>query len=296
MNFNRAQLSSNLSNFYGSSKNVVSKAFTSGTFLSQIAFVILVLIVFFVALRLGSYLLIWMFSPSDNPILIPGRIDAKKMMVFTQDPSLKDSVPIMRSVNEYQGLQFTWSVWINIDDINYKDGEYKHIFHKGNESINNSSSRNQGVAYPSNAPGLYLTDKANELLVLMNTHEKNDEKIKIENIPIGKWLNIIIRVSNQKILDVYINGTLTKRHKLSSAVKQNYGNVYVAMNGGFSGMISDLRYFKEALGTNAIQNIVFKGPNLAFLNDSDELVSEPSYLSTRWYFNSDKVLDGYNPY
>ena len=43
----------------------------------------------------------------------------------------------MRSVNDDQGMEFTWSVWIYINDIsNYKPNEYKHVFHKGNDDVN----------------------------------------------------------------------------------------------------------------------------------------------------------------
>ena len=79
---------------------------------------------------------------------------------------------------------------------------------------------------------------------------------------------------------------------LKGVAKQNYGNVYVSMNGGFSGYTSELRYFGSAIGTNKIQDIVNKGPNMN-MNSADLTKTKPHYLSTRWYFAGSN--DEYNP-
>ena len=125
----------------------------------------------------------------------------------------------------------------------------------------------------------------------MNTFNDINEEIKITDLPLNKWVNVIIRVDNRK-LDVYINGRLTKRHILSGVPKQNYGDVYVAMNGGFSGYISNLHYFNSALDTSHIQSIVDKGPNLK-MKSTDLTKTKPRYLSMRWFFAGNE--DGYNP-
>ena len=64
------------------------------------------------------------------------------------------------------------------------------------------------------------------------------------------------------------------------------------MNGGFSGYISDLRYFNKAIGTNEIQSIVTKGPDMK-MDNKDKKGSEPYYFSTRWFFSG--LEDAYNP-
>ena len=48
-------------------------------------------------------------------------------------------------------------------------------------------------------------------------------------------------------LDVYINGSIIKSHHLHGVPKQNYGDVYIAPNGGFAGYISNLWYYNYAL-------------------------------------------------
>ena len=75
----------------------------------------------------------------------------------------------------------------------------------------------------------------------MNTFDVINKEIEVPNIPINKWVNVIIRC-HTTTLDVYINGTLARSIELSGVPKQNYGDVYVAMNGGFDGYISNLWY------------------------------------------------------
>ena len=263
----------------------------SNSMLAKFAFLILVLILFVMALRLGTSILSWIFSPSPDPILINGMIDAKQMVKIPQDPSVTGAIPIERSKNDRDGLVFTWSVWVLIDDLQYRQGEYRHIFHKGNDDINVKNVP-IGMNKPNNAPGLYIAPGTNDLVVVMNTFNKIDEEVIVKDIPLNKWINVIIRVDEQHKLDVYINGKLVKRHILASVPRQNYGDVYVSMNGGFSGYTSSLRYFNTAIGTNQIQSIVDAGPNMKMIG-SDMTDSKPRYLSLRWFFAG--ANDMYNP-
>lgn len=263
----------------------------SNSLVAKFAFLILVLILFVIIVRLSTALLTWIFSPKSDPILINGMTNAKQMLRIQQDPAVKGAIPIMRAVNDRAGLEFTWSVWIFNDDFTYKQNEYKHVFHKGNDNIN-LFTEPIGMNMPNNGPGLYITPNTNNLAIVMNTFDKINEEVIVKDLPLNKWVNIIIRVSNQRTLDVYINGTLTKRHILKSVPKQNYGDVFVSMNGGFSGYTSALRYFESAIGTNHIQAIVDEGPNMKMVGEN-MLNSKPHYLSTRWFFAGSN--DMYNP-
>ena len=53
-----------------------------------------------------TYFAAWIFSPSPNPILINGMMDAKQMLRVPQDPSSSGAIPIIRSVNDAEGLEF----------------------------------------------------------------------------------------------------------------------------------------------------------------------------------------------
>lgn len=250
----------------------------SNSLVAKFAFLLLVIIMFIFLFKVGISILSWVFKPTESPKLINGMIDATQMVVYPQDPSNNGAVTIYRSVNATDGIEFTWSVWIFISNLQTNAGIYKHIFSKGNSNLEGN-----GLAYPNNAPGLYIAPNTNTLVVMMNTFEVINEEIEIPDIPLNKWVNVIIRCENRK-LDVYINGTITRSLTLIGVPKQNYGDVYVAMNGGFSGYISNLWYYNYSLGTAAIQNLVQGGPNTSMIGSNGLSDKSRNYLSLRWFF------------
>jgi hypothetical protein len=260
----------------------------SNSLVAKFAFILLVLIGFVFLLRVGIGLLTYYFTPSESPRLIDGMVDASHMIIFNQEPSGKDSKTIYRSVNADDGIEFTWSTWIFIDNLQTNAGIYKHIFSKGNSDLTKN-----GMIQPNNAPGLYIAPNTNSLVVVMNTFNVINEEIIVPDIPINKWVNIIIRCQNTT-LDVYINGTIARSINLVGVPKQNYGDVYVAMNGGFDGYISNLWYYNYALGTSAIQTIVNKGPNTKLIAGGNTIENKMyDYLSLRWFFYG--AGNSYNP-
>lgn len=263
----------------------------SNSLVAKVAFLLLIVVVFVIGIRMATSLLSWVFSYNKSPYLFKGMVDAKTMQIIPQDPADSNAVTIMRSDNEQNGVEFTYSVWMFIDDLVYQQGQYKHVFHKGNDNINYTNEP-IGMNEPNNAPGLYIAPNTNALVVVMNTFNNINERVTIDNIPINKWVCVQIRVENHQ-LDTYINGKLAKRLIMKGVPKQNYGDVHVAMNGGFSGYMSDLRYFNSGLGTAQIQRIVDAGPNLEMTNGNNLTDSVPKYLSLRWFFMGNR--DGYNP-
>ena len=231
--------------------------------------------------------MILFLKPNESPHLIDGMVDAKQMIIFTQDPSSNGAVTIYRSVNATDGLEFTWSTWIFIDNLQTNAGKYKHIFSKGNSNLSEN-----GMIQPNNAPGLYIAPNTNALVVVMNTFNVINEEVIIPDIPLNKWVNVIIRCENTT-MDVYINGTIARSINLVGVPKQNYGDVYVGMNGGFDGYISNLWYYNYALGTAAIQKISNNGPNTKMIGGNGMLDRMFNYLSIRWFFYG--ANDGYNP-
>lgn len=260
----------------------------SNSLVAKFAFLLMVLFGFIILLRLGVSVLSYFFKPNESPHLIDGMVDATQQMTFQQDPSANGSVTIYRSVNATDGIEFSWSVWIFITNLQTNEGIYKHIFSKGNSEL-----LKNGMIYPNNAPGLYIAPYTNKLVVVMNTYNVINEEIEIPDVPLNKWFNVIIRCQNKE-LDVYINGTIARSLNLLGVPKQNYGDVYVAMNGGFNGYISNLWYYNYALSTSAIQNIMYKGPNTKMINSSSSTADNTyNYLSLRWFFYGSG--DGYNP-
>jgi hypothetical protein len=254
----------------------------SNTIVAKFAFLILLIIVFMFLMNLGIKLIAYFTGPSSAPFVIKGMIDGTYGVIVPQDPKNNNSVSILRSNNQNTGIEFTWSVWLYINDLNTDVKKYQHIFNKGDNAYNDS-----GLANINNAPGLYLGPANNVLHIIMNTVDGRDTNsiIDIKNVPIRKWFNVAIRLENT-MLDVYVNGTISSRLILENVPKQNYNDVYVCQNGGFSGKLSDLRYFGYALNVFDINRIVSAGPNTntnSLTDDQKSLSSGFSYLSTRWF-------------
>ena len=267
------------------SKDVVGGAqsfLDSNSYVAKAAFLILVVIVFVYVLRACITVIAYLFSPNSSPRLVDGVIDGNVgNLIIPQDPSETTAVPILRSVNDDVGIAFTWSVWLFIKqkEFNRTPPDFRHVFNKGSATVAGST----GLMSPNNGPGLYLKSDYTGLRVIMSTFADKNASVDVDNITINKWFNVIIRVENT-VLDVFINGDLAQRLPLNSVPFQNYGDVNVAINGGFNGNLSSLRYYNTALGTRAIQNIVSSGPSLTVLGGSGGAPGTMDYLSMRWFF------------
>lgn len=283
---------------------------SSNTMIARATFLLGIVIIFSILFYIGSKMIYYFISPSETPYLINGMKDATAALTITQNIGQKTSIPLLRSINQYGGVEFTYSFWIYVSEINFNDTiDYKHVFNKGSgpSTIGEGGS---GLFGPNNAPGVYLYSGKKNLsdnlieqypvlgmLVRINVFHNNEsvkkayyDDIYVDAIPIKKWVGIIIRVTTQNICDIYINGTLTKRHKLSNIVKQNYDDLYVNYNGGFTGNLSDLKYYNYAVGTLEIDSLTTKGPNLKIEKNSNIENSKPQYLSSQWYSNDTDVL------
>ena len=258
----------------------------SNTLVAKVVFILLVLIIFIFLMRVAVTILHKFFGPKENPIIKKGRFNGTYPDEISTKPGKTNSKPILRSNNQDMGMEFTYSTWIYFNDdnfTNYNAGDIKHIFNKGNRetlATNNDSSSLLSGMMTINSPGLYLDGNSNKLLIAMATFE-GDEVIQVPDIPMKKWINVVIRLENRN-LDVYINGTIVVRHEMQHVAKQNYGDIFISQNNGFSGEQSSLRYFNRALTSLEIHRLVQKGPNMSSGGVSSPF---PPYLSTRWFFN-----------
>jgi len=207
---------------------------------------------------------------NGSPYIVDGTKDARRRLVINQDPNKEGSINLPRSLNEQGGIEFSYSSWLFIDNYNYKLGQWKHVFHKGNET-----------SWPLRAPGLWLHPDKNALRVYMNSYNEISEYLDVDNIPINKWFCVIIIVKGQN-MDCYINGNLRKSIKLTGIPKQNYGDVYINAFGGFSGFLSRLRYYGYALNYSELDGILKMGPSMMPCADSGE---RPPYLTANWWTN-----------
>ena len=205
----------------------------------------------------------------ESPFIIRGSNSGKSSLVVSQDPAEDNSITLYRSDGE-EGAEFTYTTWLLIQNLEYKAGEWKHIFHKGNKT-----------SYPNRAPGVWIHPNNNALRIYMNTYDDPLEFTDIDNIPVKKWFHISISL-NHKYLDIYFNGQLRKRKELTSLPRQNYGELWCCLFGGFEGYISKLQYHRKALDYTEIEDIVKAGPSKDACGDTGEY---PPYLDDNWWYD-----------
>ena len=251
----------------------------SNSLLAKFAFLILVFIAFMMILKIAISILGYFLSSSKSPYLFRGTIDGKANEVISQDPKKEQSVTILKSNDRHRGIEFTWSSWLYMNDT--QEPKYNPIFVKGSNVKNNENK------FLSNGPGLYVkpnSDGFQDLHIIMD-HVNGDsfDEIVVEKVPLKRWYHLAIRMQNM-IMDVYVNGTIVKRHNMDKVPKQNYHDVMVGVD--FSGKISNLRYYDRALNVFEINNIVMFGPNTSpseLTVDRSGTSGNYSYLSNKWY-------------
>ena len=159
---------------------------------------------------------------------------------------------------------YSVSTWIYINDWNVNYGQYKNIM---------SRIMSDGTANPS----IQLDQFDNNLIIkyqTVNGSKQNpntiDTPIVIPNVNIQKWVNITVCFGNQAI-DTYINGKLidtrvtngAQNNIISSSASTNPG---FTIGNGFSGSISNSRYYDMFLTPQKVWDIYNSGVNTNWLN------------------------------
>jgi hypothetical protein len=253
-------------NTNANSNNVDNSSMVKDIVITVVVLIVVGVVIYFLTRMLKQFLL----GKNDQPWIIQNSKNAKNSLVITQDPKNENSVTLYRSDNQAAGAEFTYSFWFVIENLEYKYGEWKHMFHKGNKT-----------SYPNRAPGVFIHPTKNAVRIYMNTLNNILEYVEIDNIPIKRWVHMSI-ILNGTFLDIYVNGYLRKRHELSGVVKQNFGDLWLNLFGGFEGYMCRMRYYRRALEYNEVESIVRNGPSNEACGDTGE---KPPYLDDNWWFD-----------
>ena len=254
--------------------------------------IFLIVVIVAIIIMIAKYIIVSYYTFTEKgPYLIEGTKNANHTVIISQDPDSINYIPLKRSDNE-DGIEFTYMFWCLYMDTNlHNSGEWKHVFHKGNST-----------SYPNRGPGVWFHPTKNTMKVYMNTFKSPLENVEIDNIPVKKWFHCSIVLQNKishlddedktyniekgnHILDIYINGRLKKSHQLDGVPKQNNGDVWVNLFGGYDGYLSKLRYINRAVQYEELEDIVKEGPAKVVTADTGEL---PPYLDDNWWFNENQ--------
>jgi len=269
-----------------------SEFLDSNTMVAKVAIILLILTGFVILLIIGINLVGYFTQNATNPYIVKGMISGGNSAIVPGNV-------VSRSNNRQYGIEYTWSIWLQVNDVVSPAQQHAHIFNKGNGNYMNQNISVNGVNYPlgtgiatvNNGPGLYLANGNTpgnvDLFLIMDSVDPGvgPTTIEVTSIPLNKkWIHVGIRLENT-LLDVYVNGTITGRYSMTAVPKQNYGDVYVCQNAGFSGFLSNLQYYPRALSAFEINQIVGSGPNTTLSSLANSTKGAPYYLSIDWYFS-----------
>jgi hypothetical protein len=237
---------------------------------------------------------------SSSVEILPVTVSSdSKPREFEQNPLARNAVHLPLSDNERTGAEFSYSffLWINPNTFKTEDG-LQHIFHKG-----------YSTAFPLLGPGVFLKNNQNTLRVYMNSSKTWNNCIDIENIPVKKWVHVVV-MARANAIEIYINGNLAKKLNLDGGVLyQNFGNLYLfsqrnlvlnnlitpSLNqttsnlqvfGSYSGSLSNLFYYNYALSYTEIQSLMAMGPSSKTETESSDA---PPYLKDNWWVNTNSA-------
>lgn len=285
----------------------------SNSMIAKFAYLLFVLFFFVILLRLGISILGYMLSNGGCVKLINGMVKGNELMVIEQNPNQYKNI-VTRSVNESGGVEFSYSMWLYIENINKSN--YQCIFYKGDQpndlarqqqeqereqeqkeretkgeqrndnNMNRKEDNNTLFNDFSNCcPGLFLQPNKNTIQLVMNSYNMIGETITVDNLPLNKWVNLIITVQ-QKTVHIYVNGSIAASHTLHGLPKQNFGNIYVGQAGGYDGYLSNLYYYDHSLSLGEIGKLVKQGANTSMKGSNELKQKNANYLSLRWFFNA----------
>ena len=156
-------------------------------------------------------------------------------------------------------VDFTFSIWIYVDNWQYKYSKPKVIFSRENPS-NNMFSPKVSLAPSTNDLDISMT-------TLSATSSANVDSWSIQNIPIQKWCSVIIAVNNRTV-DTYIDGKLVNTNVLSGVPKMEKDlDIQMTPDGGFSGATAKFRYFSRTINPREAYEIYREGPGGSALTD-----------------------------
>lgn len=219
-----------------------------------ILFIVIIIIIFYVLVRL-------LYQPKLSDLT-----SASILQTIPASSLIKGEIP--------NSPNFTYSIWMYIEDWNYRYGEPKVVFARGSPSF--SMEGKPIVAEP--CPSVILGEVENNLKILttyfgsldsMNPaqaglNEDGQDNIPVHecivsNIPIQKWVNVIVSAYGRS-LDIYIDGKLVRTCVLPGPIFVNKdADCMITPNGGFQGYTTHFQYLPNAVNPQQAWDIYSKG-------------------------------------
>ena len=251
--------------------------------IGTVVFIVLALILLYV---IYSYI-----YPASDPTyvqLLQNEADARKPVPISKRP------PTI-----YTGGDFTISMWIYVDDWNYKVASPKFLFSIENPitgqmpivAVLNQYKNNMtvGVNTKNDANSLSITNyTALERLITnkislsmfdsgitpsaagpgaepwpVPTPSPGDSTVEVKEIPLQRWTCLtFVSSGSSRLLDIYVDGKLTRSTVFNSILHVPRGPLIFKLGafGGFGGRYSSVQMWNTQLTPDTIYGIYMMGP------------------------------------
>jgi hypothetical protein len=161
---------------------------------------------------------------------------------------------------------YTYSLWVYVNDYNKQYGEEKIILQR------RTALGDTNIFYPKISLGENQNDLKIALAEAVATGESPTDvthhNITVHNIPLQKWCQVIMTKSG-KTIDVYLDGKLIKTSIMSKPAFPIDATVDVEITPkpGFSGYISKVNYFSNAINSREAYQLYKEGYGSGFLGN-----------------------------
>jgi hypothetical protein len=244
--------------------------------------------VLFLALFIGLIYVVYTYlyptRQAGHVTFLHGEADARKPV------PIKGKVPAI-----YTGGDFTLSFWVYIDDYNYLASRSKFLFALSPEHITTttksplvglltpltnglmvrahtaksgaapapatSAPQATGVAAPDVTVEANLQAVLSQQSSMTMFQDALGEPCDVKEVPLQRWVCITI-VSSGRVLDVYLDGKLTRSCVLDNVVHVPRSPLKLRLgeNGGFGGRYSSVQMWGSQLTPDAIYGLYMQGP------------------------------------
>ena len=159
---------------------------------------------------------------------------------------------------------YTYSFWIYVNDYSVNYGEKKLVMQRKHVGVDETYY-----------PRIYLGENQNDMHFEITykdaSESKQQHKIDIKSIPLQKWNHIIMTKSGDTI-DIYIDGKLVKTSIMPNVAEKPHPETGISLtpanaegNKGFSGYLSKINYFSNAINTREAYQLYKEGHGSGFL-------------------------------
>ena len=162
----------------------------------------------------------------------------------------REMVRVPASSLPTQSSSYTYAMWFYINDWNYNYGKNKILFNR----INKDGGP---------GPAILLDAFDNMLKVKIGYGSSPDTAgvhvCRVRNIPLQRWVHLAV-TTNDRVTDIYLDGKLVRTCIIPGVPQTSISDGFIAgdenkeSNGGFNGLISEVRSWSRPLTPREVFN------------------------------------------